>query len=250
MRHNAECYWIFSHSGPVCGRQRCFTSSEYETNIIPSSKVIQCHWVGMLGFACVLQRVCIVWTRDREGRTLNTVPAVFSWVGFHLQASKTPLHFLSHTLHLYLKMKTSKCVTGLSIIGQVKLIHRAFYYRMEYDTKSCDDFIKKTAHTYAHALTQRTKRPGCTSLLGHESISRGLRHRSDSSAAYFKIISMFTNTVHFVHETHFTIMHFEKSKKYIYSSCICIKKRMYSHTQPSIPPDMFELHTGPTWKPD
>lgn len=158
-------------------------------------------WLSEHAQFCLCISVCVHLYEPETGGGWGvseswTLPAVFSVVDFHLRVSKSPLHFPSHTLHLYLE----KC-TQTKVSLTFRSWRRWFavlYCRLQHKHKSCD-YVIYAVHTCAH--TQRTKKPASTSLLVFVSISSGLRHRTDSSAAYFKISSVFTNTVHFVPDT-------------------------------------------------
>lgn len=131
---------------------------------------MQYGWVSMLCFVCEHPSVCFgvylyVWANGwwwREpGKNRETVPAVFSWVGFHLRASNKPLHFLSRTHHLDLKTRTH-------VTASLKmLVHKKGW--LQYCVTDCNIIME--VRTILNAHTQSQRGFVCTSLLRLISIS-------------------------------------------------------------------------------
>lgn len=135
---------------------------------IPTFKVMQYGWVSMLCFVCEHPSVCFGvylyvrangWWWREPGKNRETVPAVFSWVGFPLRASNKPLHFLSRTHHLDLKTRTRYRI--VEDVGTQKRLLAILRYRLQHNRGSSHD-IKRT---------QSQRGFVCTSLLRLVSIS-------------------------------------------------------------------------------
>lgn len=141
MRHTVEYYWIFSHRSAVCGWQRCFTSGEYETNIIPSSKVTQCGWVSMLSFClCVPVRVHLYEQQTGRGE-LWTLYLQYSpeWV-FIFRRQKHLFTFQAILSICTWKWKQTNAWLEFRSLGRLSCF-AVLYWRKLYTHKSCDDFI-------------------------------------------------------------------------------------------------------------
>lgn len=138
MQQRVQHVYCRVFSSPVCGWQRCFTSGEYETTIFPHSRSCStAEWACSVLFVsilvCVSVCVCELMV-ERARQEQRDVPAVFSWVGFHLRASNKPLRFLSRTHHLDLKTRT-RVTASLNM-----LVHKKGWLQ------SCNDGTILNAH--------------------------------------------------------------------------------------------------------
>lgn len=146
---------IFSGSSPVWVAKMFYLWWIWDYNI-PTFKVMQYGWVSMLCFVCEHPSVCFgvylyVWANGwwwREpGKNRETVPAVFSWVGFHLRASNKPLRFLSRTHHLDLKTRTH-VTASLNM-----LVHKKGW--LQYCVTDCNIIVEVRTILTAHTVTKR-----------------------------------------------------------------------------------------------
>lgn len=151
----------------MCGWWGCFPLVNVSP-VIPTSKDthsdLSVHNSGLF----ISDSVCVSPDKNRGwGRWWGqSIPAVFSWVGFHLRASKKPVHFLSRSHHLDLK-------THAHFTAPWEIISVHILNWLQCCIADCNIIIKvQLRFTHRHT---------------HTSITRSRLHLSAQAPIYFQL---------------------------------------------------------------